>query len=57
MIDGISEALNRAIKEEVAAKEARDSDRDLILLRKTVARSKISELEDLKELELLQGYE
>ena len=48
---GINEALLQAIKDEVTAKNDRDSARDLVKLRRPITRSQI---EDIKELTRLQ---
>ncbi len=48
---GINKALNDAIKDEVIAKEARDSAKELVKLRRPVTRREIEDLEEMARLE------
>jgi len=50
-MQGINEALNKAIKEEVTAKRATKSAKDLVKLRRPITRSKIEDIKELAKLE------
>ena len=51
MINGINDALNQAIKDEVTAKNDRDSARDLVKLRRPITRSQIEDIQELTRLQ------
>lgn len=50
-MNGINEALNQAIKEEVTAKRAIKSAKDLVKLRIPVTRSRIEDIIEMAKLE------
>jgi len=50
-MQGINVTLNQAIKEEVTAKRAAKSAKDLVKLRRPITRSNIEDIKELAKLE------